>query len=71
MEGSPVYYAWGFGGQMIYVAPEEKLTVVITSDDNRPSARTGHLRKLHALMGEIVAAARESETESELGQAEE
>jgi CubicO group peptidase (beta-lactamase class C family) len=66
MEGSPVYYAWGFGGQMIYVAPEENLTVVMTSDDSRPSARTGYLHRLHALMGNIVAAvASEAESATE------
>jgi len=66
MEGQPVYYAWGFGGQMIYIAPEEELTVVMTSDESRPSASNGYLGKLHKLMGNIVAAvASEAESATE------
>ena len=56
MGGTPVYYAWGFGGQMIYVAPEVGLTVVMTSDESRPSASNGYRDKLHRLMESIVVA---------------
>lgn len=56
MGGTPVYYAWGFGGQMIYVAPEVGLTVVMTSDENQPSASNGYRDKLHALMADIILA---------------
>src|SRR5690606_31514115 len=38
MDDKRVYYAWGFGGQMIYVVPDAGLTVVMTSDESRPSA---------------------------------
>lgn len=56
MAGERVAYAWGYGGQMIYVAPELALTVVMTSAENRASARTGHRNELHDLMRDIVAA---------------
>jgi CubicO group peptidase (beta-lactamase class C family) len=56
MAGAPVYYAWGYGGQMIYVAPGLDLTVVMTSGSDRPSARSGHRDDLHNLMRAIVSA---------------
>lgn len=56
MAGTAVYYAWGFGGQMIYVAPEVKLTAVMTSDESRPSASNGHRDRLHGLMESIIVA---------------
>ena len=58
--GYPVYYAWGYGGQMIYVLPELALTVVMTSDDTAVAARGGHVRRLHDLLvqGIIPAAER-------------
>ena len=48
--GLPVYYAWGFGGQMLYVIPSLKLTVVITSDTHTGSAVDNHLCRLHDLV---------------------
>lgn len=55
--GYPVRYAWGYGGQMIYVVPDLALTVVMTSDPN--STRDGgHIDAVHALLAEgIVPAA--------------
>ena len=56
--GYPVYYAWGYGGQMIHVVPDLELTVVMTSDPNAPSGRTGYVRRLHDLVADgFVAAA--------------
>lgn len=54
--GEDVRYAWGYGGQMIYVVPRLELTVVMTSSTNAPSGRTGHRDNLHALLADIIAA---------------
>lgn len=54
--GERVAYAWGFGGQMLYVVPALGITAVMTSDDARPSGRTGHRDDLHRLMGDILQA---------------
>jgi CubicO group peptidase (beta-lactamase class C family) len=55
--GHPVRFAWGYGGQMVYVLPDLELTVVMTSDSS--GARdNGHIAALHALLAEgIVPAA--------------
>ena len=61
MAGQRVAYAWGYGGQMIYVVPGLALTVVMTSADNEASARSGHRDALHALMRSIIAAVKAGE----------
>jgi CubicO group peptidase (beta-lactamase class C family) len=59
--GEPVAYAWGYGGQMLYVVPSLQLTVAMTSDDSQASARTGHRDDLHRLMAGIIEAVRAAE----------
>lgn len=54
--GQDVVYAWGFGGQMLYIVPDLGLTVAMTSLPDDPSARSGHRDDLHELLGEIISA---------------
>ncbi|GAA5232396.1 serine hydrolase [Verticiella sediminum] len=56
--GEPLYYAWGYGGQLLYILPGLGLTVVFTSDTSAPTGSDGYARMLHqTLLGRIVAAA--------------
>lgn len=57
--GRPVNYGWGYGGQMIYVAPatggRPPVAIAMTSDPDQPSGRTGYREALHGLAGEVLA----------------
>jgi CubicO group peptidase (beta-lactamase class C family) len=56
--GHPVRFAWGYGGQMVYVVPDLRLTVVMTSDPS--GARDSeHIDALHRLLAEGIIAAAE------------
>jgi CubicO group peptidase (beta-lactamase class C family) len=56
--GRKMVYARGYGGQMIYVVPALGLTVVITSDPNRPARSQGYAGDLRDLLAnEILPAA--------------
>ncbi len=49
--GHDIHYAWGYGGQFIFVVPSLELVVVMTSDAE--TARDGgHNRELHRLLEE-------------------
>ena len=54
-EGTKVHFAWGYGGQFIFVIPARQLVVVATSSLAR--GRDGrHLGSVHGLVDRIIAA---------------
>lgn len=56
--GHDVHFAWGYGGQMVFVVPSLDLTVVMTSDPSPHPRAESHLPALHAMLdGGIIPAA--------------
>ncbi len=51
-----VHFAWGYGGQFIFVVPDLSLVVVATSDPDAPERDRSHLDAVHGLLDRIVAA---------------
>jgi CubicO group peptidase (beta-lactamase class C family) len=56
--GHDVHFAWGYGGQYIFVVPDLRLTVVTTSDPVAPREGS-HNRSLHRLIDELLIPAAE------------
>ena len=57
LEGYDAFYAWGYGGQFIYVVPDLRLVTVMTSSPNPGAELRAHRRALYDLMeDEIVPA---------------
>jgi CubicO group peptidase (beta-lactamase class C family) len=52
-----VYYAWGYGGQFIFVVPSLDLVVVATSDAETRSREQGHLEAVHSLLDQEIVPA--------------
>lgn len=57
--GHEVRFAWGYGGQMLFVVPDLRMTVVMTSDPVAP--REGdHIGALHRLLADGIIPAAEA-----------
>ncbi|MEM9438464.1 MAG: serine hydrolase [Pseudomonadota bacterium] len=54
MSGRRVYYARGYGGQMIYVVPQIETVIAITSDPTLPARYSGHGGVLNRLVGDQI-----------------
>ncbi|WP_246205628.1 serine hydrolase domain-containing protein [Microvirga arsenatis] len=70
MRGHKAYYAWGFGGQMLYVIPSLGLTVTMTSDPTEPSREDNHIGQLHALVADGIVPALLPKQEDRTGRLE-
>ena len=54
-----VFFAWGYGGQYVFIVPDLELTMVTTSESLAPRER-GHNRALHRLLDEWIVPAAEA-----------
>jgi CubicO group peptidase (beta-lactamase class C family) len=50
LAGHDVFYAWGYGGQFIFIVPSVRTVVVMTSVSTPGSERREHLRALYDLL---------------------
>jgi CubicO group peptidase (beta-lactamase class C family) len=58
VRGHRMFYAWGYGGQFIFVIPSLEMTVVATSDpgtDREP----GHVRAIRRILAQFIVPAAE------------
>ena len=56
LAGQQVYYAWGFGGQYIFVVPSQRLVVVTTSSTATGEERRSHRRTILDLVEQLIIA---------------
>ena len=65
LAGRRVYYAWGYGGQFIFVVPDLDATIVVTSSPSPGEGRREHLGAVYDLVEHriIPAAARAKRVE--------
>lgn len=54
MNGDEVAYARGYGGQMLFVAPNEGVVAAMTSDPTRPARSHGYAGELKRLFAEEI-----------------
>ena len=52
--GHRAYYAWGFGGQYIFVVPDLDLVVVTTSSSTVAEDRRSHRRNVFDLVEYLI-----------------
>jgi CubicO group peptidase (beta-lactamase class C family) len=55
--GHDVYFAWGYGGQFIFVVPTLDLVVVTTSDPSATTRERGHLEAIHDILDSAIVPA--------------
>jgi CubicO group peptidase (beta-lactamase class C family) len=56
--GEQAYFAWGFGGQYVFIIPRLQLVVVTTSSTATGEERRGHRRTIFGLLEQIITAVR-------------
>jgi CubicO group peptidase (beta-lactamase class C family) len=56
--GEQAYFAWGFGGQYVFILPRLQLVVVTTSSTAAGEERRVHRRSIFGLLEQVIAAVR-------------
>ncbi len=56
--GEQAYFAWGFGGQYVFIIPRLQLVVVTTSSTATGEERGGHRRTIFGLLEDAITALR-------------
>ncbi len=56
LAGEQAFYAWGFGGQYIFVVPRLQLVVVTTSSSATGDERRGHRRTVFDIVEQLIIA---------------
>ena len=56
--GEQAHFAWGFGGQYVFVIPRLELVVVTTSSTATGEERRGHRRTIFALLEDVISVVR-------------
>lgn len=59
--GEHAWFAWGYGGQYIFIVPRLELVVVTTSSTATDEARRGHRRGIFELLERVIEAVRDGE----------
>jgi CubicO group peptidase (beta-lactamase class C family) len=56
LAGHSAYYAWGYGGQFIFVVPDLDLVVVTTSSSTADDDRRDHRRTVYEIVERFIIA---------------
>jgi CubicO group peptidase (beta-lactamase class C family) len=63
--GEQAFFAWGFGGQYVFILPRLQLVVVTTSSTAIGEERRGHRRSIFGLLEQIIDVVRAGEAASD------
>ncbi len=54
VDGRQIFYAWGYGGQYIFVVPSLQMVMVTTSSPTPGPSRRGHNQAIHRLLDDLL-----------------